>query len=232
MAALRTTALIVPSSNTVMERDLHRALGEAIAIGTTRIFLEQVTREAETAMLEDELPRALRLARTLAPDVVVFGCTSAGSLGGVAHDSEIGRAIARDTGAAAVTVVAAVLDRLRGVAPRQVAVFTPYVEDLTRSVASCIAEAGYGVATMAGMGLVENRAIGSVPPEQIVRFVRARLQDVAADCVFLSCTNWQAVDARPALEAHLGLPVVTSNQAVIEAVRALAGAGSEELKIG
>ena len=38
--------LIVPSSYTVIEPDFHRAMGSSVVISTTRIFLEQVTREA------------------------------------------------------------------------------------------------------------------------------------------------------------------------------------------
>ena len=70
--------LIVPSSNTVMEPDFHRHLGQTAIVSTRRIFLETVTREAETRMLEEDLPKAAELIRTTAPDVVVFGCTSAG----------------------------------------------------------------------------------------------------------------------------------------------------------
>jgi hypothetical protein len=35
--------------------------------GTTRIFLENVTRRAEVGMLEDGLPKAIKLIRTTAP---------------------------------------------------------------------------------------------------------------------------------------------------------------------
>lgn len=75
MPELLNVALIVPSSNTVMEPDFHRHLGCECVVGTTRIFLEEVTREAEVRMLADGLPKAVELVRTAQPDVVVFGCT-------------------------------------------------------------------------------------------------------------------------------------------------------------
>ena len=132
--------LIVPSSNTVMEPDFHRHLGQAGIVSTARIFLESVTREAETRMLEDDLPKAAELIRTTAPDVVVFGCTSAGALETLSHDDGIGRMIEQETGAMAITVLHAVLAQLRLARPRNVAVFTPYVPDMTAGVARCIAE--------------------------------------------------------------------------------------------
>lgn len=51
-----SVGLIVLSSNTVMEPDFHRELGAGSAISTARIYLEQVTRDAEKSMIEDHLP--------------------------------------------------------------------------------------------------------------------------------------------------------------------------------
>src|SRR5689334_14947075 len=172
-----------------MEPDFHRALGGSGLISTTRIFLEQVTREAELRMIAEDLPRALRLIGTTKPDAVVFGCTSAGSLGGIEYDADIGRAIEKQTGARGITVVASVLAALRRTHARRVAVFTPYCEELTASVLGCVLEAGYDVVHSAGMGLLENVEIGNVPPDEIVRFVESEMNSARpnADCLFLSC---------------------------------------------
>jgi len=59
--------LIVPSSNTVMEPDFHRELGARCVISTSRVYLEQVTREAEEVMINEELPKAVRLVKTADP---------------------------------------------------------------------------------------------------------------------------------------------------------------------
>jgi len=163
--------LIVPSSNTVMERDFHRTFTPPAVVSTTRIFLEEVTREAEIKMNRDELPLAVRLIKTVVPDVVVFGCTSAGSLDGIEHDTAIARSITNATGARAITVIGSVLAQLRNVRPGRVAIFTPYRDEITQSVVDCVVEAGFSLAKAAGMGIVENREIGKVTPDEIVRFV-------------------------------------------------------------
>src|SRR5580700_4404751 len=187
--------LIVPSSNTVMEPDFHQQIGRTAIVSTTRIFLEEVTREEELRMLDNDLPKATELIRTTAPDVVVFGCTSAGALGTLAHDNGIGETIGRGSNAIAVTVLRAVLMQLRAHAPRKVAVFTPYVEDLTTSIASSLAEAGFPPLKATGMGIHANLEIGRVTPAEIVSFVESQLEGCAPDCVFLSCTNWRAIEA-------------------------------------
>jgi maleate isomerase len=216
-ASLRV-GLIVPSSNTVMEPDFHQHLAETM-VSTTRILLEQVTRDAEIRMLEEDLPRAAQLIKTTAPDIVVFGCTSAGSLEGLAYDDGIGRMLEQRTGAQAVTVIRAVLTQLGMSRPQKVAVFTPYLEDLTSSVARCIGERGYAIVKAKGMGIRENLDIGRVTPAEIIGFVESQMEGTAADCVFLSCTNWRAIEAIEPLRKKLRIPVISSNQAAIDAVR-------------
>jgi maleate isomerase len=201
-----------------MEPDFHHHVAPYGGVSTTRIFLEEVTREAEVKMLRDELPQALRLIKTIAPRLVVFGCTSAGSLDGVEHDAAIARSIEEATGARAVTVVASVLAQLRRIEATRVAIFTPYGEELTRSVANCVVEGGHKMVKAAGMGILDNREIGRVSPDEIVKFVEGRMVGVSADCLFLSCTNWRAVAATGRLRKLLGLPVLSSNQACIDEV--------------
>ena len=193
--------LIVPSSNTVMEPDFHRELGARCVTSTSRIYLEEVTRDAEQVMIDEELPKAVRLIKTTDPHVIVFGCTSAGSLGGLESDAAISRRIEQLSGVPSLTVVGSVVQQLKAIRPRSVAVFTPYEEDLTLSVAQCVVEAGYELRKTAGMGILSNR------------------DGCDVDCIFLSCTNWQAIDAIARLEARFRLPVISSNQATIEAVR-------------
>jgi len=211
--------LIVPSSNTVMEPDFHRELGACCVTSTSRIYLEEVTRDAEQVMIDEELPKAVRLIKTTEPHVIVFGCTSAGSLGGLESDAAIARRIEQLSGVHSLTVVGSVVQQLKAIRPRSVAVFTPYKEDLTLSVAQCVVEAGYELRKTAGMGILANRDIGRVSPDEIVDFVETRIDDADVDCIFLSCTNWQAIDAIARLEARFRLPVISSNQATIEAVR-------------
>jgi maleate isomerase len=211
--------LVIPSSNTVMEGDFHKQLGEGCILSTARIFIENVTREAEIRMLEEDLPKAITLLRTTAPDVVVFGCTSAGALGTLAHDDGIGAMIRKGANAEAVTVLGAVIAQLRAIGARKVAVFTPYLQDLTACIASSLAEAGFPPVKAAGMGILANLEIGRVAPAEIISFVESQMEGCAPDCVFLSCTNWRAVEAIEPLRRRLGVPVISSNQAAIEMVR-------------
>lgn len=211
-------ALIVPHSNTVMEPDFARAQDPPLDVTVWRIQLDDVTPAAEHRMLRDELPRRLQEIAPTGPDLVVFGCTSAGALGGLGHDSEIARRIRGATGSEVVTVVAAMVEELDASAPTQVALFTPYAGGLTRTVADCVTEAGFTVVTASGMGLLDNTEIGRVSPDEIIDFVTERMRGIYPDAVFLSCTNWRAMETIAPLSDALGVPVLTSNQVTCAAV--------------
>src|SRR6202035_2422365 len=99
-------------------------------------------------------------------------------------DNAIREKIEKMAGARAITVLQAVLAQLRTIGPRKLAVFTPYIEDLTKGT--------------------------------------------AADCIFLSCTNWRAIEAIETLHRKLGIPVVSSNQSAIDLVRQITATTTAE----
>jgi maleate isomerase len=200
-----------------MERDFHRALPHATVV-TARMLLRTVEADEEEAMLREHAPAAAERIGTAAPDVVVFGCTSASALLDERGERRLCRQLEVAAGAPAISLIAAVRDAVRRRAPRAVAVFTPYVDNLTRPVAASIEAAGTAVVSSVGLGIADNRRIGEINPDDLVGLAREHVRTDGADLVFVSCTNLCALEARDALEAALGVPVLTSNQAALEEV--------------
>lgn len=75
------------------------------------------------------------------------------------------------------------------------------------------------VVAVAHLGLTDNRRIGDTSPADITAFVRDELGMTDADAVFISCTNLRAVEALDAVRDVLGVPVTSSNDATVLAVR-------------
>ncbi|MBW1781616.1 MAG: Asp/Glu racemase, partial [Deltaproteobacteria bacterium] len=122
--------LLVPSSNTVMEVDFYRNLPRHITLHTARMYLEETTRTAETRMIEEYAPKAADLVKTARPHFMIFGCTSAGSLGGPAYDREICSRLSKITGVPTIGVFSSVREALLHSGARSVAVITPYIDDI------------------------------------------------------------------------------------------------------
>ena len=216
--------LLVPSSNTVMETDFHRRLpADRFTVHTGRMFLEETTPEAESEMLDHHVMPAARDVATARPYVLVFGCTSAGALRGNDADGELCDRMAAGTGVEVISTIQSVRAALARRGARRIGVITPYVEGLNEKIRESIEADGIEVAAIDGLGITENFAIARVEPDEIVAFARRTLESQSIDVVFASCTNLRAIDAIAGLEEAMGVPAVTSNQAVLEAVLARFG---------
>jgi maleate isomerase len=209
--------LIVPSSNTVAEVDFYRRLPADATLHTARMHLVETTPEGESAMLDEHLPAAIADLASARPDVVVFGCTSAGALRGNAYEAKLIGRIADETGAEAISVAASVRRAILARTSGRVGIVTPYVESLNDKIRESLEADGIEVAAIHGLGITENFTIAEVEPERIARFAQECFKDGGIDLLFASCTNFRAFDARAETEQALGVPVVTSNHAALEA---------------
>jgi len=220
----KRVGLIVPSTNTVMEPDLYRHLPPGTTVHTSRMLLEgSVTIEAEELMLDVYLPECARQIGTLMPDVVVFGCTSAGALRGPAYEQELAGEISKATGAPTITIMGAVVDELTRLDVKSVAVLTPYSEEINGTIKESLEASGFTVPHINGMDVKGAFNIAAVSPEEIVDYVRQELEGVDSDCLFVSCANLKSVDVLEDIRQVAGRPVVTSNQAVLEGVKRTIG---------
>jgi maleate isomerase len=219
-SSLKRIGLIIPSSNTTMEPDFYRSFASGATIHAARMFLDVITQEVEKKMIAEDLPGAIALLKTLQPDVVVFGCTSGGALGGIEHDRRLGEFIRERGEVRAVTVLSSVISELERIRAKKIGVFTPYTMEISEDIKRSLEEAKLDVAFLRCVGLVNNTEVGSMEPDEICSFVRQSMDSsVEVDALFLSCTNWRAYETIPALRSFSNIPIVTSNQATIHAVR-------------
>ena len=215
--------LLVPSSNATMERDFHKNLPEDVHVATSRMFLDETTKQAEIRMLEESLPEASRMLKTVEPHFCVFGCTSGGALFGQSHDMKIKAQIEEQTGAETATILSSLSREFAEMNAKKLVVLTPYVEELNGPIRASLEEDGMEVLSIDGMEITDNIEIGNTRADKILNFAEERLSPQhlkKADCLFISCTNLPAVDALPEIQARYpDLPVMTSNLAALLAVR-------------
>jgi maleate isomerase len=218
MTAPKRVGLLVPSSNTVMEPDLQRALGHVATVHTARMFLaEPVTPEGEDDLLDRHAPTAARGIATLEPDVVVFGCASAGTIRGRAADERLRHDLSEIAAAPVIGVFDVIAAALRGRAARRIALLTPYREEVTAGVVTGLREEGFDVAGERSLGVVSNLGVGRVEPDAIVSEALELLEATPpVDALVISCTNLRALEARAEIAAASGVEVVTANSAAAE----------------
>ncbi len=210
----RKIGVMLPSSNATMEFDLQRIVPSWVSVHSARMFLTN----NEDGMLErmnEDMETCARHLGSAAVDVIAYACTAGSLLGGAGFDLALSRHISELSGGIpAVTTSTGVVEALRALGVRKVSVVTPYPDDLNRKVRAFLDNNGFDVLGIAGRGYTLNLDIGADELEAIVGFAKEHLSR-AADGLFLSCTNWRAMEVAERLETEIGKPVVTSNQATI-----------------
>ncbi len=215
--------LLVPTGNSVMEPEFQRMAPEGVTSHANRVALEDVT-PASLRRMEADTPRAARDIASVRVGVIAFGCTSGSFVGGRGYDDRLRRLIEEATGLPATTASGAVLRALRVLGVRRIALVTPYTEEVTRLEIGFLEANGFEVTASVAGGLVEVADMQECSPTLAYRRAR-EVDDDRAEAVFVSCTGFRTVEIIARLEADLGKPVVTSNQALFADCLRILGVG-------
>jgi maleate isomerase len=205
--------LIIPSSNRMVEGEMVHGFPAGVMAHVTRLRMTGDSRGPLDAVLPrvEEATRALLDAKC---DVVAFHCTANSTDEGRSGEERLLAAIKRAGAAHATTTATAIRNALDALGARRIVLITPYSQAVTDHETEFFHEAGYQVIFAKGFGLAGSDAYCSTPPS----FWRDRALEAArpdADVYFLSCANISVFSIIAELEARLGRPVITSNQAVI-----------------
>ncbi len=219
VSSLPRVGLLIPSSNTVMERDLRRSLADVAELYSARMHLVETTADAEAAMLDTYLPQAIEDIASLRPTVTIFGCTSAGALRGPEYERELCVRIADCTQSRAVSTISSVSAAICKTGRHRVAVLTPYVDELNAKIRSSLGSDGLEILDIEGFGIADCFRLAEPTPREIADRAVKLVERARPEVLFLSCTNFRALEAVDAIESVTGIPVVTSNGAVASAVR-------------
>ncbi len=191
--------------------DIRAMVPRDVGVFITRVRLaDPVTVKNLAAVAGDLAGAASLLPEDL--DAIAYVCTS-GSI--AAGEAAVERAIRRaQPGTRPLALVTCVVDALRHSGIARLAVGTPYLDEVNAMEAAFLADRGFEVCSMKGLGIARGRDMALVEPGDIVRLA---LDVCTGDCdgIFLSCTALRAVEVVDTIEEQTGKPVVTSNQALV-----------------
>lgn len=212
-AGLGRIGLICPSTNTSIEPEFFRMAPPGLAIHVARAFQDGPQAPALYRQIAANVEGAARDLGSAGIDVIAFGCTSCSYF---FPGEALTEAMTRAAKAPAILTSDAVVEALRALGARRIALATPRTDFVNRRETEWLTERGFEVVSVEGLGLgktaAERASIGRVPLET-TRGLARRVDRAAAEAVFVSCTNLPSLALIEALEDELGKPVVTSNQA-------------------
>lgn len=188
--------------------------------------LGQLTPEGYASVIDrvDELSR--ELAAEGAAAVALMG-TSLSFFRGAAFNAQLARTIHEATGLPSTTMSNGVVEGLRAVGARRVAVGTAYNDVVNERLRQFLTDSGFDVLSLEGLGLVTVGDPGKVDSEGLIALGRhAFAQAPGAEALLISCGGLRTLDVTVPLEEACGVPVVSSTPAAFwSAVRLVGHSG-------
>jgi maleate cis-trans isomerase len=206
----RRIGLLVPSSSSVQEWDIGRALPDDITLHVARMRLSNVDAESTLRVVQEIETESQKLA-DVDVDVIIFPATAPSSRNGIGYDQELIKRITAASGKPATTASTALLEALRALSVKHIALGAPWSASVNQTVAAFLEANGFKVIAQEAQGLVRNLEIGLLDPQTAYDIGR-RVDKPEADAVMLACGNWSTFDIIERLEQDLAKPVLTTNQ--------------------
>ena len=212
--------LLALANDYVVERDMMamRPDDDHVHIFVARVPFEgDVNPENLRAMAE----RITAVTKSILPggrlDSVIYCCTS--GTAAIGYESVAKAVNAARPDATCVTPITAAHAAFAALGLKCVAVLAPYTEAVTRATVGALAEGGVDVTKVSNFDILASDDISAVTPSSI-REGAILADDPDAEGLFISCTDFRAAQVIDEIEARIGKPVITANQAAFwQAVR-------------
>jgi len=162
----------------------------------------------------DQLTAAASKFENLAPDSVMWACTSASFVGGVkwAHDQI--DAIELACGAPSGGTSLAIVEALRRLDTRRIAIMATYPPDIADRLRVFLSEEGLDVVAVHALDLISGWDAGRLPADMMMHEIVSA--DVsAAQAVVVPDTAIPTLHYLNEIENQLGKPVISANQATL-----------------
>lgn len=231
-----TIGVLVPFTNRNLEPDITLMAPPGISVHAARLGAYDVDEIPDAEQMAGlgaaDMDEPLRLIGGVRPDVVLYGCTSATLSHGVAFDKELSAKVEADSGAKTITAAGALVYGLTQLGAKKIAFASPYVKSLNDLAIDFLFESGFETVSRADYPVsLGNYGQGELVLDEVFELAMKADSD-QADALILSCTDMRSVETIERLEAQIGKPVVTSNQAMMRATLDALGIPSPHTNFG
>jgi arylmalonate decarboxylase len=169
------------------------------------------------------VPAAKELAAKGVDAIMVIGTSLTFYRGYEAHQALLAE-LRRVTGLPVSTMTEAVIEGLRSVGGRRIAVATAYAEEVNNRLADFLRKSGFDVLSLEAFGLTGFGDAEKQSQQDIIDLTGKAIDNAkAADAVLISCGGLMTLDCAEPIEQRHGIPVVTSTQAAFWKALRLAG---------
>ncbi|MFX0545708.1 maleate cis-trans isomerase family protein [Roseovarius sp. S1116L3] len=175
-----------------------------------------------------QMDAAMPVAAALLPqglDVIGYACTSGATVIGQARVAAQVQTVHPDT--AVTDPISAVIAALSRVGAESIGMVTPYVASVTAPMRALLAVNGIETLHEVSFAESDDRRVARIDPASTRAALLEAAKTPGIGALFASCTNLQTFPIIAEVEAQTGLPVITSNQALLWHMLRLGKAGAQ-----
>lgn len=191
---------------------------EGVKFSVALMGLGDVTPENLKTMAQAIEAEAEKLNMARKKDVICFGCTSGSFIGGPGYDQMIIERIEKASGSPATTTTTSVLELLKDMGVKKLALAGPYIESILDIEVKFFKSHGIDTLTVKGLGLLKTSEYWDyyMDPYQSYKIGKEAAKAAPnADCVFITCMMTSIIGIVDTLEKEIGKPVISSPSATL-----------------
>ncbi len=218
----RVGLLVVPANNTTMEREMNALCPDFAPFLVARVKRPARTlTRADLPAYRDSTLEAVDPFLAARPELVVYGCTAAGFLGGRAGNAAMVDALREKTGAKIVSTAEAMEQVLHHENVSETAIVTPYLTEVNDGLREVLSHSGLAVETLDSFYCETTAALGEITEDQ-VREKSLATVTANSKALFVACSQLPTLNLVPELRARLAIPVWSSISATAWAANRIA----------
>jgi maleate isomerase len=206
--------LIVPANNSVILPEIYHALPDGVTAYETRMNVEgDLTFEAVERMIADANDAAMLLRQT-GVDLICYCCMASSVIKGWEWEDGLLAQLAPNAAHGATSANRALLDALRHLGAKTVALVTPYPAELNALLGDFFAAQDILVTSVDGVEVRDVKDVRRLEPASL-RSICSELDLEGVDALCLLATDMETMSVIDELEREFKRPVVSNNQAIL-----------------
>jgi arylmalonate decarboxylase len=222
MSKTTTIGLVVPHAEDKVPAEGHQMYPNQRFI-PKGVGVRSLTPEGYDAAFDAIMPAAEHLVRQNVDAIMVIGTSLTFYRGPEAHDRLLEK-LRTTTGLPVSTMSQAILDGLKEVGAKRVAVTTAYTDVVNQRLKELLVAGGYEVLSLEAFHILEFGGPSRMSETDIIDLSGKSVANApGADGVVISCGGLRTLGVHKPLEERHGLPVVSSTPAAFWAAMRLVG---------
>lgn len=202
--------LIFPVSNRGIPEEGIAMYGDRLRFVVTGLPLERMTPEGYDAVI-DLIPDAAEELVVQGAEAIELTGTSLTFYKGEAFNQQLRETVTAASGLPATTMSNGVIEGLKAVEAKRVAVATAYNDEVNGRLRAFLLEHGLEPLAVTGLGIEAVADIDRVTQNDLLEFgARVHASAPEADSLLVSCGGFRTLELIAPLEARTGVPVISS----------------------